>query len=226
MLLKFLTFLFLLGLIGCATVKPPESTTNTQSTYPSHTTGIKHVVQNGQTLWRISKLYNVDIDTIAKINKITDSTSIASGQTLTIPGISSKSQSIATNFSSQNNIDFIWPIKGKLLAYFKQKINGTVNKGINIAADPNQNVLACASGKIIFVGPLIGYGQTVIIDHGDDISSVICGNSEVAVHIGDEVKQGAILSRTGLLPRNKEETLHFEIRKKHKPQNPLYFLNQ
>ena len=99
------------------------------------------------------------------------------------------------------------------------------NKGIDILTEPNQDVLASRAGNVIFIDELPGYGKTIIIDHHDGFSSVYCGNSSTGVKIGDEVQQGIVIAKTGQSPRKNSGSLHFEIRKKHKPQNPLYYLN-
>jgi len=78
---------------------------------------------------------------------------------------------------------------------------------------------------VAFAGSLVGYGKTIIIEHREGVSTVYCGNSSVAVKTGDTVKQGMTIAKAGQTPRQDGSNLHFEIRRKNKPQNPLYYLN-
>jgi len=172
-------------------------------------------------------MYNAELEDIVRINGLSDSSNIAYGQKIVIPNAFQRANtaSLATNFDSKYDNDFIWPSKGKVIATFRQKYDGVSNKGIDILTETNQDVLASRTGKVIFIGELPGYGKTIIIDHHDGFSSVYCGNSYIGVKTGDEVQQGMVVAKTGQSPRKDSGSLHFEIRKKHKPQNPLYYLN-
>ena len=63
-----------------------------------------------------------------------------------------------------------------------------------------------------------------MIDHGDGLSTVYARNSEVFVKIGDEVQRGVRIAKVGQAGRDKNSYLHFEIRKRHVPQNPYFYL--
>lgn len=224
---RLILLILLFGLPACATVTPPsaqKASVSQEAAVPL--SGIEHIVAKGETLWRISKIYRVDLEEILNHNKISDGTMISVGQKIYIPDQSVVSPPTPkTNFNNQEDPGFIWPSKGKIVARFKEKINGVANKGIDILTTPTEDVLAASPGKIAFIGELAGYGQTLIIDHGDSISTVYCGNSNIEVKIGDEVKQGMIIAKTGPPLRKNSGSLHFEIRKNYKPQNPLYYLN-
>ncbi len=228
MLLKLFLFFVMFGIPACTTIhqplplNPPAAQPLVQSI-----AGIEHVVAKGETLWRISKIYHTDLDDIIRANRISDSTNIVPGQKIIIPTTSSKGIAPEKNFTplERGDSDFIWPIKGKIITQFRQKSDGVSSKGIDILTEPSQDVLASQNGRVVFVGELIGYGKTVIIEHPDGISTVYCGNSSVNVKTGDDVRQGMAMAKTGPSPRKGTSLLHFEIRKKYKPQNPLYYLN-
>lgn len=214
------------SLSACATVnnlQPQASVSSQPSIQP--TGGVLHTVQKGETLWRISKTYQIDLEDILRANKIPDSNTIATGQTIVIPGGPAKNATPQINFASQENMDFIWPIKGKVITQFRQKRDGVSSKGIDILPQSSQDILAAREGQVIFIGDLAGYGTTIIIDHLDGFLSVYCGASSVNVNISDQVKQGMAVAKTGNPPRQEYGALHFQIRKKHKPQNPFYYLN-
>lgn len=222
LLLLFLT----LSLPACATVEqPPLKAAHITAAAPIPPENISHVVQKGQTLWRICKIYNVDLEELVRANRLPESAAITVGQNLIIPGSKSTLALAKSNFMPKDNHDFIWPAKGKIVSEFKQKLNGVSNKGIDIAIDADQDVLASQDGRVVFVGNLAGYGKTIIIEHKDGISTVYCGNASSSVKTGDSVKQGISIAKAGRTPRQDGSNLHFEIRRKNKPQNPLYYLN-
>lgn len=186
---------------------------------------IQHTIQEGETLWRISKLYGVDINDLIEKNNIQDYTTVAPGQTLLIPSKKAPPSQHGIIIAQKNNIDFIWPTRGKISGYFRQKSNGVTNKGIDILLENDQNVLASCEGEVVFTGSLAGYGKTLIINHAENLSTIYCGNSDITVKKGQKVTQGMVIAKSGVSPRKDQPTLHFEIRKKHKPQDPLFYLN-
>ena len=215
--LKYLIVtVIILTLSGCATVpyKPPV--------IPPKVSGIYHEVQRGETLWKISKAYDINMTEIAKLNKLPDASRINTGQLIFIPNAKEK-VSAARSYSSEDN--FVWPVNGRVTSYFGSLKGGVKNKGIDIAAGNGTVVLASRSGKVSFRDDKVkGYGKTVIIDHGDSYSTVYTYNAEILAKTGDYVKQGSIIAKVGNTGRAKEPSLHFEIRKDHRPQNPFYYL--
>lgn len=191
--------------------------------YPD--TNITHTIQEGETLWHISKIYNIEINDLIKQNKIQDCTTIVPGQTIIIPALKSHISQAQKITEHDNNTGFIWPINGEICEHFKDKTNGVTNKGIDIAFKSSQNILASREGEVIFIGDIAGYGKTLIIDHIDDLTTIYCGSSDIIVKKGQRVTQGMVIAKSGISPRKNQPTLHFEIRKKHKPQNPLFYLN-
>lgn len=177
--------------------------------------GIYHRVKKGETLWRIAKLYRVDLEKIKDANNLNDTTKIFQGQLLYIPTPYYKSE--PKEFSKK---DFIWPVRGKVVSFFGTKrTDGTVNRGIDIIPEKSRNVLSTKKGKVIFISEKVkGFGKTIIIEHEDSIYSIYGNNSTIFVKRGQEVQQGELIAEA------KNDVFHFEIRKEHIPQNPLYFL--
>jgi len=216
------TFLFTLGTLlfiaGCA------STPITPAYKPETTTpGIYHSVAKGQTLWRISQIYNIDLDEIARFNRISDATNIETGQLIFIPRGQKPQHIPKTAYSSE---EFIWPVKGKVLSAFGQTFNNMINKGINIQPAGNTDVVASRSGKVVFYSDnLESFGKTIIIDHNDGFSTVYARNHEVFIKAGDKVQKGSLIARAGSAGRDRATYLHFEVRKKHIPQNPFFYLS-
>ena len=214
----FVIFFLLLAIAGCAT---PQTHYAPQFNAIS---GVYHYVKSGETLWSISRLYDVDIKTILSANNIHNTTYVTRGQRLLIPGASKRIEEQKT-FSFSDS--FIWPLRGTIVSYFGAKMDRTRNKGIDIKAYEGSTVRAAKAGKVVFCDEwLKGFGKTVILDHGDDFQTVYAYNSIILVKPGDSVEQNSIIAKVGRSGRAKEPSLHFEIRRNGEPQNPFYYLSQ
>jgi murein DD-endopeptidase MepM/ murein hydrolase activator NlpD len=210
-------FLLLNFLIGCTTPRLPLEIV------PERVGGVIHTVQKGETLWRISKVYNVNLDTIVKVNKITDHTKIKVGQKLLIPGVEKKREVL--NLSLKDSYTFIWPTKGEIVSYFREIKNHLINKGIIIRARLGQEVLSSRAGRVAFCAEnLDGYGKIIIIEHDEGFATIYANNLENLVKLNEKVEQGEVIAKVGMDQRLNMPALHFQIRKNNKPQNPLYYL--
>lgn len=210
----FCAAIFILNFSGCATnyYSLPQA--------PSGIPGVYHRVKAGETLFRISKTYNMDLEELVRINRIADATNIDIGQLVFIPH-RQKQIPVARQYGE----DFSWPVRGALISTFGLKVNNMVNKGINIQAHPGTDVLASRSGKVVFCdSEFLTYGKTVIIDHGDNFLTVYARNSQLLVKPGDQVNAGSVIAKVGFAGRDRGAYLHFEIRKNGRPQNPLFYL--
>ncbi len=114
-----------------------------------------------------------------------------------------------------------WPIKGRLVHRFNPSEG---RKGVDIGGKRGQEVLAAASGVVVYSGEgLIGYGKLVIIKHNDTYLSAYGHNSLLLVKEGQEVRQGMRIAELGGT-RKEGSILHFEIRRDGKPIDPMRFL--
>ncbi|MHC6226965.1 peptidoglycan DD-metalloendopeptidase family protein [Pseudomonas sp. X10] len=115
-----------------------------------------------------------------------------------------------------------WPAKGVLIGKFAS--NGSLNKGIDIAGDLGQPVFAAANGSVVYAGSgLRGYGELIIIKHGDTYVSAYGHNRRLLVREGQQVKVGQTIAEMGSTGTDRVK-LHFEIRRQGKPVDPLQFL--
>jgi lipoprotein NlpD len=118
--------------------------------------------------------------------------------------------------------DWIWPASGKLIRRFDPQSAG--KKGINIAGKPGSPVRAAAAGKVVYAGSgLSGYGRLIIIKHNKDFLSAYAHNRKLIAREGQWVKKGELIARMGSSATDRTE-LHFEIRKKGRPVDPLRYL--
>lgn len=215
-IIYFLTFFIFAMLSGCASVPyaPPE--------IQERISGIYHEVKRGETLWKISKAYGTGMREIATFNKLPDASRINTGQLIFIPYAEEKLETVGLHTGEDA---FAWPIKGRVISFFGTFKDGVKNKGIDIAAKGGTGIAASRSGRVAFCDEKVkGFGKTVIIDHDDGYSTVYTHISEILTKTGSRVRQGSIIARVGETGRAKTPSLHFEIRKKHRPENPFYYL--
>ena len=187
--------------------------------------GIYHKVLKGETLWRISKAYGVELERIVVANRIRDAQRIKAGQLLFIPSATAPIKSKSPRALSYTKEDFAWPVKGKIILHFGDRKGTSKNKGIDIQVGEGTTVVASRGGKVIFTDDKVkGYGKTIILDHGNDLHTLYAHNSKILVKIGENIKQFAPIAKVGSTGRARTPYLHFEIRKGHQPQNPFYYL--
>jgi len=121
-----------------------------------------------------------------------------------------------------SNLNWIWPTDGKVLSRFSNSLNS--NRGLDIAGNKGQAVRASASGKVVYEGSgLRGYGKLVIIKHDNDYLSAYAHNDKVYVSENEVVKAGQRIADIGSSGTQMNK-LHFEIRYKGKPVDPLNYL--
>jgi lipoprotein NlpD len=121
--------------------------------------------------------------------------------------------------ASNDDVDWAWPVKGKVMTIFTD-----ANKGIDIAGTKGAAVNAAGNGKVIYSGSgLRGYGRLVIIKHNVTWFSAYAHNDKIVVAEGQEVKRGQKIAEMGNSDADQVK-LHFEIRKNGKPLDPTKFL--
>ena len=126
---------------------------------------------------------------------------------------------VAPSMPATEDVEWGWPVKGKLTSTFTE-----ANKGIDIAGSKGTAVTAAGAGKVIYSGSgLRGYGRLVIIKHNVTWFSAYAHNEKIIVAEGQEVKRGQKIAEMGTSDTDQVK-LHFEIRKNGKPLDPTKFL--
>jgi len=188
---------------------------------PQKEEGAYHKVARGQTLYRIAKTYGVSVEDIIRVNHIPDAASIEVGQLIQIPG-ARQAREIPERTPDENRQEFAWPLKGKVFSYFNDRRGGAPNRGVDIEANEGDTVKASREGTVVLADYMAGYGQTLMIDHGDGFMTVYAQNRRLLSKLGEHVYKGdpiAEVGRTG-----KKIFMHFELRKGGSAVNPLYYL--
>ena len=219
---------------------------------PAVTTG-QYVVRRGDTLFSIAFRYGWDWKALAARNKIDPPFTIVPGQTIrfdgragTVPSGGTTTTVVSSSSGTKTTVikrpatttkatvapapmpagpapkGWGWPSDGILIGKFSS--NGSLNKGIDIAGDLGQPVLAASDGSVVYAGSgLRGYGELVIIKHSDTYVSAYGHNRRLLVREGQQVKVGQTIAEMGSTGTDRVK-LHFEIRRQGKPVDPLQFL--
>lgn len=122
-----------------------------------------------------------------------------------------------------------WPVRGQVTSKFGNRVHPMFktksnHSGIDIAAPSGTPVKAAASGEVLYVGWMRGYGQVIILDHGRNITTVYAHLSSTRVSDGQVIKAGSVIGGVGKTGNATGYHLHFEVRVNGKIQNPLNYL--
>jgi murein DD-endopeptidase MepM/ murein hydrolase activator NlpD len=121
---------------------------------------------------------------------------------------------------------FRWPVRGRIIAGFGAKANGTQNDGINLAVPEGTPIKAADDGVVAYAGnELKGYGNLVLVRHPNGYVSAYANASELLVKRGTNVKRGQVIARAGQTGNVNSPQLHFEIRKGSMPVDPTKYLS-
>jgi lipoprotein NlpD len=121
--------------------------------------------------------------------------------------------------TDRDEVDWMWPVKGKLLAPFTE-----ASKGVDIAGRKGAPVLAAASGRVVYAGAgLRGYGKLVIIKHSNTWLSAYAHNDNILVKEQQDVRKGQKIAEMGQSDADQVK-LHFEVRREGKPVDPAKVL--
>ena len=117
------------------------------------------------------------------------------------------------------------PVSGRVLArYGSDRPEGGAWRGVLIEAEPQAPVKAVAPGTVVYATWLRGFGNLIIVDHGDEFLTVYAYNESLYKEVGERVKAGDIIAGAGNTGGQLESALYFEIRHRGEPLDPqLYF---
>jgi murein DD-endopeptidase MepM/ murein hydrolase activator NlpD len=115
----------------------------------------------------------------------------------------------------------IWPVSGRVISGFGPKPGGLHNDGVNIAAPRGTRVVAAESGTVVYAGnELRGFGNLILIRHGDGLTTAYAHLDDMLVERGRKVSRGDPIATVGTSGGVNPAQLHFEIRKGRKALDP------
>jgi lipoprotein NlpD len=210
-----------------------------------------YVVRAGDTLYKIAQDHGMEVSRLAQLNNISDPTQLAIGQVLRLDGgtpmpsggsaaattapvktapatdrsgtastgAAAPVETSAARASDASLISWSWPSGGKII----QGFNATT-KGIDIEGSVGSSVTAAAEGKVMYAGNGVrGLGNLILLGHSNGFITAYAHNQSLLVKTGESVKKGAKIATLGQSDTTSPR-LHFEIRRRGTPVNPLSYL--
>ena len=177
------------------------------------------MLRPGQTLYAISKAYQVPLEVLVEANSLADPSRIQAGRLLFIPG-APRALEIPASFPAH----LIWPLSGAITSSFGPQATREHHEGIDIDGVAGQVVRAAAAGRVVWAGSERGYGNLVIIDHGDGLSTLYAHASRLLVGPDEVVESGEPVAEVGDTGNARGAHLHFEVHRNGQPVNPLPML--
>ncbi len=124
-----------------------------------------------------------------------------------------------------------WPTEGKIVTGFGAQVHPrfgtrTFRNGVDIEAAVGREVLAVHGGHVIYTGWFKGYGNLIIVDHGNEYYTLYAHIADIEAKEGDDVRQGQRIGTVGDTGSLVGPRLYFEVRYQGKPQDPEQWLRQ
>ncbi|HHY69268.1 MAG TPA: M23 family metallopeptidase [Bacillota bacterium] len=131
--------------------------------------------------------------------------------------------------SYARSVPNIWPVNGRVTSGYgwrKHPISRRTHfhTGVDIPASYGTPVKAAAYGTVTFVGYKIGYGRTVMVNHGYGFQTMYSHLSSTKVSVGQKVQRGDVIGNVGTSGTTTGPHLHYEVHKNGATQNPMDFL--
>ncbi len=137
-------------------------------------------------------------------------------------GSGGSSSGSSGNSGAPSSSGFIWPVSGTITSGFGPRW-GSIHEGIDISAPNGTPVRAAAAGRVIIAGWSGGYGNLIVIDHGNGIATAYAHLSAIYAS-GGSVAQGQSIGAVGSTGHSTGNHLHLEVRVNGSPVNPLGYL--
>ena len=234
----------------------PVTDLTQQPDAPAVSSAGTYVVKPKDSLFRIAREHGVDVATLARLNNLSDPGQLRVGQVLRLsdaapgtaaaPTVPTAPPAPATpapaapeatpepvrpvppseptqvaRASDAGLISWGWPASGKIIQGFN--VN---TKGIDIAGEPGDAVIAAAAGEVMYAGNGVrGLGNLVLLGHSNGFITAYAHNSKLLVKTGQQIKKGEKVAEIGQTDTTSPR-LHFEIRRRGTPVNPLAYLPQ
>ena len=115
--------------------------------------------------------------------------------------------------------DLPWPVQGMMLSRFHQS-RGVHRNGILIQAASGTAVEAVHAGRVVFADWMRGFGNLLIIDHGDQVMTLYAHLQQFETSVGSRVERGQVLGRVGVSGGRDAPGLYFEVRRRGSPIDP------
>jgi murein DD-endopeptidase MepM/ murein hydrolase activator NlpD len=186
---------------------------------------IVHVVNHGETLWELGKLYSVAVTELIAHNDL-PTVALHAGQRILIPVSGANAlRALALSRDLRSGKAFRRPLKARLADAFGWRIHPILNRrlfhcGVDLAAPAGTAINAIAPGVVTFAGWLKGYGKVVVIKHANGYSSRYAHCQSIQVKVGQTALAGQAIATVGSTGLATGPHLHLEVRKAGRPIDP------
>jgi len=231
-------------LAGCASRSTKAPVTDMSAGQPAAPVSSgTYVVRPGDTLYKIAQSNNMDVATLTRLNNISVPSQLRVGQVLRLddsgpeparaapaksapatpatpatPVVPAAPTAVA-RASDASAISWAWPASGNIIQSFNAN-----TKGIDIAGATGASVQAAADGKVMYAGNGVrGLGNLILLGHSGGFITAYAHNQALLVKTGQQIKKGAKIATIGQTDTTSPR-LHFEIRRRGTPVNPLSYL--
>lgn len=202
---------------------PPPATLAADGTY---------IVRPGDTLYEIARRFGTTVALLAEFNNLANTHTLAVGQPIVIPGQGGENPATPAPKPAPPTPEptappepatgqFIWPVEGSNISqYYKWG-----HRAIDVLLPIGTPIIASAAGVVEFSGwNNQGYGNLIIIDHGNGFRTLYAHQSELIAEQGQEVKQGELIGKTGHTGYSTHPHIHFEIILNFQLEDPCAYL--
>jgi len=204
-----------------------------------------YTVQRGDTLTRIALDHGQTWRDLVSWNSLANANLIEVGQVLRVapPGATVEASGVVVQpiggtapvatpakstpappsapAANDEGLGFAWPASGSVIAGFDE----AKNKGLDIAGNAGDPVLAAADGQVVYAGAgLRGYGNLIILKHNNTFLTAYAHNQALLVKEDQKVRKGQKIAEMGKTDADRVK-LHFEIRRQGKPVDPAKYLS-
>jgi murein DD-endopeptidase MepM/ murein hydrolase activator NlpD len=218
-----------------ATVKLGEKLSNLEQ----KSAKIQNLIENDNTT-KHSKLngpavggstVNYTTAEILKSSNLKEGLDLLKGRTTELESQLSLSEQVATQrMTMRRYTPSIWPVKGAITSHYGNRSDpfsgdSELHLGLDISAIFKSQVHAPADGFVLFSGKKAAYGNLVIVDHGNGLTTRYGHLSGSLVIPGQKVKRGDVIGLVGMTGRATAPHLHYEVRLNDRPVNPRKYLD-
>ncbi len=193
-----------------------------------------YTVRRGDTLDSIARRFQTTAAALARRNGIRNPNRLSIGQQLHIdtftPGPSTRSTTAASDTTRAARAgDWPMPVDGRVSSPYgwrRHPISGrrTFHTGLDIAAPTGTPVRVPAGGRVAFAGWNGGYGNYVVVDHGNGLRTAYAHLSRIHVRVGQTVDAGTSIGAVGSTGRSTGPHLHFEVKRNGSFVDPRAYL--
>jgi murein DD-endopeptidase MepM/ murein hydrolase activator NlpD len=150
---------------------------------------------------------------------------------LTPPAHSLSRGFAATPDFERQTVPSIWPVRGQISEGFGQRLDpfsgeGAFHPGLDIRAPFGTRVESGGDGIVLDAGWDSGYGNAIVVDHGDGLATKYGHLSKIFVVVGQEVKRGQVIGAVGMTGKTTGPHLHYEVLVNDTPVNPMKYLHE